>query len=48
MANFEAVTAVTLVEVFWVVTPFNVTVGYQTFGGQFCFHLQGDVKMEAA
>jgi hypothetical protein len=31
------------VEVFWVVTPCYVVVGYQRFGGPCCLHLQGDV-----
>jgi hypothetical protein len=33
-----------LVEVFWVVTPCSVVVGYQRFGGPFCLHLQGEVE----
>jgi hypothetical protein len=32
------------VEVFWVVTPCNVAVGYQRFEGPCCLHLQGEVK----
>jgi hypothetical protein len=32
------------VEVFWVVTPCNVAVGYQCFGGSCCFHLEGEVE----
>jgi hypothetical protein len=28
------------VEVFWVVTPCSVVVGYQHFGGPCCLHLQ--------
>jgi len=37
---FEAFTAVTFqVEVFWVVTPCSVVVGYQHFGGQ-CYTLK--------
>jgi len=28
------------VEVFWVVTPSSVAVGYQCFGGLCCLHLQ--------
>jgi len=35
------------VEVFWVVTPFGVVVGYQRFGEP-CCHLQGEVKMDAS
>jgi hypothetical protein len=30
------------VEVFWVVTPCNVVVEYQRFGGPCCPHLQGE------
>jgi len=30
------------VEVFWVVTPCNVVVGYQRFRGPCCLHLQGE------
>jgi hypothetical protein len=26
-------------EVFWVVTPHNIAVGYQCFGGHCCLHL---------
>jgi hypothetical protein len=41
--RFEAFTAVMfLVEVFWVVTPCSVVVGYQRFGGPSCLHLQGN------
>jgi hypothetical protein len=29
------------VEVFWVVTPDSVVVGYQRFGGLYCSYLQG-------
>jgi hypothetical protein len=36
------------VEVFSVVTPCSVVVGYQRFRGPYCLHLQGGVKMEAA
>jgi hypothetical protein len=32
------------VEVFWVVTPYSVVVGYQRFRGPCCLHLQGEVK----
>jgi len=35
------------VEVFWVVTPCSVVVGYHRFGGPCCCHLQGGVKMAA-
>jgi hypothetical protein len=31
------------VEVFWVVMPCGVVVGYQYFGGPWCLHLQGEV-----
>jgi hypothetical protein len=30
------------VEVFWVVIQCSVAVGYQSFGGPFCFHLQAE------
>jgi len=30
------------VEVFWVVTPCGVVVGYQRFGGPCCLHFQGE------
>jgi hypothetical protein len=30
------------VDVFWVVTPSSVVVGYQRFGGPCCLHLQGE------
>jgi hypothetical protein len=30
-------------EVFWVVTPSRVAVGYQRFGGICCLHLRGGV-----
>jgi hypothetical protein len=42
-ARFEVFTAVIFhVEVFWVVTPCNVVLGYQRFGGPCCVHLQGE------
>jgi hypothetical protein len=48
-ASFEAFTAVMFqVEVFWVMMPCSVVVGYQRFEGPCCVHLQGKVKMEAA
>jgi hypothetical protein len=48
-ASFEVFTAVEIqVEVFRVVTPCNVAIGYQRFGGPCCLHLQCEVKMEAA
>jgi len=34
------------VEVFWVVTPFSVAVGYQCFGGPCCLHSEdGDSRV---
>jgi hypothetical protein len=36
------------VEVFWVVTPCSVVVGYQCFRGPCCLHLHFTIKMEAA
>jgi hypothetical protein len=33
------------VEVFWVVTPCSVVVGYQRFGEVFCLHLQGELPV---
>jgi hypothetical protein len=42
-ASFGAFTAAVFqVEVFWVVTPCSVVVGYQRFGGTCCLRLQGD------
>jgi hypothetical protein len=35
-------------EVFWVVTPCSVVVGYQRFGGPYCLYLRSDVRIEAA
>jgi hypothetical protein len=32
------------IEVFYVVTPCSVVVGYSCFGGPFCLHLQGSVN----
>jgi len=32
------------VEVFWVLIPFGVVVGYQCFRGPWCLHLQGKGK----
>jgi len=29
--------------VFWVVTSYNIVAVYWRFGGQSCFHLQGEV-----
>jgi len=44
LAKFEVFTEVKIrVEVFWVLTPCNVAVGYQRFGGACCLHLQGEV-----
>jgi hypothetical protein len=43
-ARFEIFTAVMFhVEVFCVMTPCSVVVGYQRFGGPCCHHLQGKV-----
>jgi uncharacterized membrane protein YgcG len=36
------------VQVFWVVTPCSVVVGYQCFGGPYCFHLQGEVAVRTS
>jgi len=36
------------VAVFWVVTSCNFVLRYQRFGGNWCLHLQNEVKMEAA
>jgi hypothetical protein len=33
------------VEIFWVVTPCNVVVGYQCFRGPYCFYIQGEGSM---
>jgi len=42
MARFEVFTAVKIeVQVFRVVMPCSVVVGYQHFGGPCCFHLKG-------
>jgi hypothetical protein len=42
-AGYEAFTAAMFqVEVFWVVTPCSVAVGYQPFSGPCCLHLQGE------
>jgi hypothetical protein len=30
------------VEVFWVMTPCSVVVGYRRFGGPRCLHLRGE------
>jgi hypothetical protein len=30
-------------EVFWVLMPCSVAIGYKHFGGPCCFHLQGEV-----
>jgi hypothetical protein len=41
MTSFEAFTAVmSRVEVFWVVTPCSVVVGYHRFRGPCCLHLR--------
>jgi len=36
------------IPVFWVVAPCSMVAGYQRFGGPYCLHLQGEVKMGAA
>jgi hypothetical protein len=36
------------VELFWVVTPCSVAVGYQRFGSPCCLQLPFTLKMEAA
>jgi hypothetical protein len=43
-AIFEVFTAMFQVEVFRVVMPCNVVLGYQCFGGPYYLHLQGEVK----
>jgi hypothetical protein len=41
--RFEVSAAVRIqVEVFWVVTPYSIVVGYQRFGGPCCFPLHPD------
>jgi hypothetical protein len=43
IASFEAFTAEMFqVEFFLVVKPCSVAVGYQCFGGPYCFHLQDE------
>jgi hypothetical protein len=43
-ARFEVFTAAKIqVEVFWIVMPCRVAVGYQHFGRPCCLHLQGEV-----
>jgi hypothetical protein len=45
MFDFEAFTAVIFqVEVFWIVTPCSVMVGYRRCRGPCCLHLQDEVK----
>jgi len=45
MCKTEASTALNIpVEVFWVMTPCSVPVGYQRFGGPCCLPLQGEVN----
>jgi len=34
------------VEIFWVVAPCSVVVGYQRFGHPCCLHLQGEVVLK--
>jgi hypothetical protein len=44
LRHFEAFTVVMFkVEVFWVVMPCSVMVGYQHFRGPCCLHVQGEV-----
>jgi hypothetical protein len=44
VASFEAFAVVMFqVEVFSVVTPGSVVVGFQRFGGSYCLHLQGEM-----
>jgi hypothetical protein len=44
--RFQVLMALTIqVEVFWVVTPCSVVVGYQRFGGPFYLHLQGGTSV---
>jgi hypothetical protein len=46
--DIKAFTAVKIhVEVFCVVTPCGVPVGYRRFGGPCCFHLEGEEMMAA-
>jgi len=46
--SFEAFTALIFqVEVFCVVTPCSIVVGYQRYKGPCCLYLQGEVKMAA-
>jgi hypothetical protein len=43
--TFEAFAAVTFqVDVFWIVTPCSVVVGYQRFRGPCCLHFQCEVQ----
>jgi len=43
--RFVVLTVVKIhIEVFWVVMPCSVAVGYQCFRGPHCFHLQGEVS----
>jgi hypothetical protein len=47
--RFESFTAAMFeIEVFWVVMPCSVALGYRRFRGPCCLHLQVEVKMEAA
>jgi len=40
-ARFLVFTAVKIhIEVFWILTPRSVVVGYERFGGPCCIHLQ--------
>jgi hypothetical protein len=47
-AHFNAWILVKCVEIFWILTPCNIVVGYQRFRCPCCLYLEGDVKMEAA
>jgi len=45
-ASFEAFAAVMFhVEVFWIVTPCSIVVGYQRFRGPCCLHPQGSMDL---
>jgi len=45
-ASFEAFRALIFrVELFWVVSPCSVVLGYQHFTGSCCLHLQGKVGL---
>jgi hypothetical protein len=46
--RFEVFTTVKIQVEFWLVTRYNVVVGYQRFSGPCCLHLYYTLKMEAA